>query len=327
MRASFLATLAWATLIQAGCFRGICSTNSFDLTITPNPDWMQRLPDDVEISALSIPGTHDSMTFFLGGKDKYDKNQCQNANLKQQLESGIRYIDISARRDHSEIRGYAGNDLIFKYLGDVLLTIMDFLDEHPGEGLIMRLHRDSWPIDNYRSFERVIASKYLASNSPLCQRVRKHLYTHKIDGQYKLPKLGGLRGKVLILQDFSTTTPGRFGIPWKSDTMVVSDWKVATKFFGLSAKWEAVESSLMQANIESKNKLHITHNSINHGIDPHEAAGGPMENKQGMNDRLADFLELGVTTRIGIVVMDFPGDHLAQQIIKMNTPPYAPSSH
>src|SRR5438874_2499396 len=54
-----------------------------------NSDWMGALPDQLRLSELSIPGTHDSMSFHGG-----DAVQTQSMPLSTQLESGIRVLDI-----------------------------------------------------------------------------------------------------------------------------------------------------------------------------------------------------------------------------------------
>ncbi len=60
--------------------------------LTHNPDWMGKLKDDVKLSQLSIPGTHDTMSRF-GGVFV----ETQTLTLANQLESGIRLLDIRCR--------------------------------------------------------------------------------------------------------------------------------------------------------------------------------------------------------------------------------------
>jgi hypothetical protein len=69
---------------------------------TATRDWMRSLPDSTPLSAISIPGTHDSAALH-GGLAA----QCQSWTIKDQLEAGIRFIDVRCRsklsfgvRDH-----------------------------------------------------------------------------------------------------------------------------------------------------------------------------------------------------------------------------------
>ena len=50
---------------------------------------MTALRDDLRLSELSIPGTHESMARF-----GTDYAECQSMTLADQLQSGIRVLDI-----------------------------------------------------------------------------------------------------------------------------------------------------------------------------------------------------------------------------------------
>ncbi len=62
--------------------------------LTSNPEWMSDLNNSLLISELSIPGTHDSMTFKGDLASGAAMAQCQVISLEQQLEAGIRSLDI-----------------------------------------------------------------------------------------------------------------------------------------------------------------------------------------------------------------------------------------
>ncbi|MCB2615736.1 phosphatidylinositol-specific phospholipase C, partial [Listeria monocytogenes] len=61
--------------------------------------WMSALPDTTNLAALSIPGTHDTMSYHGDITWTLTKPlaQPQTMSLYQQLEAGIRYIDIRAK--------------------------------------------------------------------------------------------------------------------------------------------------------------------------------------------------------------------------------------
>ena len=54
-------------------------------------DWMAALPDDTPLSALVIPGTHDSATQYV---QLAFFSKCQALSVGEQLEAGFRYLDI-----------------------------------------------------------------------------------------------------------------------------------------------------------------------------------------------------------------------------------------
>ena len=123
---------------------------------------MSHLPDNVSVAALSIPGTHDTLTDRLWELG-YTRLQCQNWDLETQLEAGIRYIDVRARlntsyhdsRDSGEEKDAdrPGTLLIYhssaytRYtFTDVMTTVSSFLDANPSETIIMRLKREGGPV-------------------------------------------------------------------------------------------------------------------------------------------------------------------------------------
>lgn len=55
-------------------------------------DWMKNLPDNIYISQLSIPGTHDSGTG--NGVALAAFSQCQDIPVSQQWAAGIRAFDL-----------------------------------------------------------------------------------------------------------------------------------------------------------------------------------------------------------------------------------------
>ncbi|KAL5600996.1 uncharacterized protein BROUX77_005245 [Berkeleyomyces rouxiae] len=322
---SRLAFLAWATLSHAGHFENTLSHYSFDLNEAFYPKWMASIPDDVQVSSLSIPGTHSSMSSVLV---KNIQVQCQNLPLIHQLHSGIRYIDVVGRLHKTDTTDH---DLILIFhrgyyteysLDSILLYAFDFLDENPSEGLIMRFQKDTWFSGSNKAFEDAVKG-YLASNSESGQRAKNRLYIPTRADGFSPPTMGQLRGKLMILQDFPTKTPGRFGIPWGSSALSVSNWKYVFGDPGKAIKWRFVQSGIQSAATEEENKLHLTHASTTFGAVPYKVAGGKTRQEKGMNDRLGDYLNEMAPRRTGIVVMDFPGKHLVGSIIKLNAPLYS----
>ena len=60
---------------------------------------MNYISNCTRINQINIPGTHDSETYAVGSNGrfksiKYLFRQTHSLNMKNQLESGIRYLDI-----------------------------------------------------------------------------------------------------------------------------------------------------------------------------------------------------------------------------------------
>jgi hypothetical protein len=69
--------------------------HSQNLGETSHPDWMGLLPDGANLAALSIPGTHDTMAWGVT-----PVANTQDSDLSEQLNSGIRALDIRAEARH-----------------------------------------------------------------------------------------------------------------------------------------------------------------------------------------------------------------------------------
>ena len=116
---------------------------------------MAALPDSVKMTHMSLPGTHDTMTY----KTFREKNVLygsvttgtQFMTLKEQLESGIRVLDIRVRDRRNWgpkdvfVHGatlpiYHGPLFAGSYFGpDVLKACTAFLKAHPTETIFMRV--------------------------------------------------------------------------------------------------------------------------------------------------------------------------------------------
>jgi 1-phosphatidylinositol phosphodiesterase len=85
---------------------------------------------------------------------------------------------------------------------DVLGTSVQFLQEHPSETILMRVKQEHEPVDNTRSFAATF--EYYRNQAA---------YTQFIWRGTTLPTLQQVRGKIVILDDFSG---GWYGINWGS---------------------------------------------------------------------------------------------------------------
>ncbi len=199
---------------------------------TSNPKWMTGMRDDVLLSELSIPGTHDTMSFYGG-----DIVQTQSMPLPNQLESGIRVLDIRCRHIADVFAIHHG--LVFQkvFFGDVLNMVIDFLKKNPGETVLMRVKEEYEPANNTQTFEETFREHYWETYK-----------THIWQGTSDNPKLGDLRGKIVILQDFSASQ--KYGISYGSFS--IQDEYNLTTNWDLYSKWLEVKDQLKKANEATK---------------------------------------------------------------------------
>jgi 1-phosphatidylinositol phosphodiesterase len=279
---------------------------------------MTSLPDSLNLTDLSIPGTHDTMTSVVVGP----VYQCQNHHLGTQLESGLRYFDIRARLNNNGLLIYHQDQYTQHSYTEVLTTFFSFLETNPGETILMRLKEESTPINSTIDF--LTAFNYYRLNSTLtspgCQ---KHFWMPSNPGTTTIPTLGSLRSKILILQNFGSD-PAEYGIKWESPLLSIEDnYDIPDLDKGLDEKFESVKEGLMNAGNgteEGDGRLYLSHLSASVGVLPIEAASGTKNGSVvGINDRTGKWLkgEEG-KGKTGVVIIDFPGRELIEEILGRN---------
>lgn len=306
------------------CYKGYTSAYSFDAYHAHHPRWMTAIPDDVNLTSLSIPGTHDTMTY---GMPENEHLQCQIWNLTTQLNAGLRYFDIRARLQDDELKIYHSSGFTGFSYTDVLVPMFDFLDENPGETIIMRLKEEGVPIGDHNtiSFEDALI-KHHESSPVTSPGASKHLYHY--NQTEPLPNLGALRSRIFLLQNFVSKDQEKspYGLIWEGPQMALEDLWIIPDIHHLVDKWNAIRSALEAATRAPLNNtlLYLAHISASVGVLPIEAAAGP-KNKAvvGMNDLTGQWLRdfsahRGVSARIGVVIIDFPGRKLIDAVLRWN---------
>ncbi|KAL2885164.1 1-phosphatidylinositol phosphodiesterase [Ceratocystis lukuohia] len=282
----------------------------FDLDEAHKADWMDTIVDDVSLTALSIPGTHNSMTDIV----ESNYSQTQNMPLDQQLIAGIRYIDIRCRYTHHDMMIYNGRAATGYNLEYVLTTLFNFLDHHPSEAIILHIQKRG-RLDNSKAFLRSMEGHF-GSDSEFGQRHIQYLYSGYDDND-GIPTLGEVRGKVVILHDYKSSSPALYGIPWNSDTVSSYNPRLTVSPLLLNRRWDAIKTHLSRGRSQDLTKLRITYTTPSAGVKPINFAtrnrGGV-----GMNRLLGHYLSLEKGNCFGVVVMDFPGYFLVDQILKLN---------
>ncbi|KAJ3565262.1 hypothetical protein NPX13_g7572 [Xylaria arbuscula] len=121
-----------AIYIQAGGCLAIFSSAHLS-------SWMREIRDEYPLTALSLPGTHNSPTCHVA----LPSVRCQAVGVRDQLENGVRFLDVrvNVSQDDSALTlvhsafpiSLTGN----KYFKELVDTIYAFLDANPSEAIIM----------------------------------------------------------------------------------------------------------------------------------------------------------------------------------------------
>ncbi len=152
-------------------------------------DWLKLLSDKLYISEINIPGTHDSCTFRV----QFSLfSKCQSKTVKEQLNSGIRFLDIRVEKECDKLKLVhdiadcrSPVNLRKKlYLEDVINDCKFFLRENPTETILLSYKRDDGA-NQEKTFD-IFFKNYL-NNDPIW-------YTEN-----RIPLLKEVRGKIVLL--------------------------------------------------------------------------------------------------------------------------------
>ncbi|MFC4494302.1 phosphatidylinositol-specific phospholipase C [Streptomyces ovatisporus] len=267
-------------------------TASAAATRAPVPDaWMSQLPDGALLRELTIPGTHNS-----GARHGGPWTECQNTGIGEQLSAGIRFLDVRCRLFEGSFTIHHGPSYQHLNFDDVLGSCRDFLSVRPSETVLMRVKQE-YSEESAESF-RAVFDDYLDG------RGWRSLF--QLDTS--LPTLGGARGKVVLLGD-SDGLPGvRYGDGALFD--IQDDYMAEPE-----AKYPLVADHFRKAAAQP-GKLYVNFVST-------AALLPPRSNADRLNPRVRDLLtspDNASWTGLGIVPMDYPGEHAVVEALLAHQP-------
>ncbi|KAF2722655.1 PLC-like phosphodiesterase [Polychaeton citri CBS 116435] len=159
--------------------------------------WMREFKDETPLSALSIPGTHNSPTCHKA----LPSVRCQAVRPREQLENGVRFFDIRVQPMNPDDPKDDNLQLVHgvfpisltgpKYFRHLVDMTHEFLKENPSETIIFSLKREG--TGN-------------ATDQQLSQILRQHYTAERTDKWYtepRVPHLGEARGKIVLLRRFA----------------------------------------------------------------------------------------------------------------------------
>lgn len=176
-------------------------------------DWMRNLKDDVLLSEINIPGTHDSAAIHSGWI--HTMYACHNQSVTKQLNAGIRLLDVRIKIKqgksgiefmtcHGNFGGSAGLNE-YQSLSSFLDECKDFLRIHSGETIIMSLKIDD---DEVKEPETALPElKKLLAQYPVRDGNRKDLGTLK-----------DARGKIILFNRINQDKAFGYPITWDNNT-------------------------------------------------------------------------------------------------------------
>ena len=285
-------------------------------------DWMAALPDDMLLSEIVIPGTHDSGTQYV---QLAFFSKCQSLGIYDQLAAGYRYLDIRLGVDqHNDIlrlmHGFTkcktGNFSVDSlYLDAVLDDCYRFLDEHPGETILFAVKQEHGD-ESVADFENML-------DACIQEKESYWLLTDTV------PALGQARGKLVLLRRYAdeANLGERSGIPflWTNQSgsedlslnVCAEDNGAYTLYvqdryeYGAEDKWSAFEAGMSAARAGRTEGDIALHFLSTKGT---AAYGHPRHYAKALNDKL---LRANLALD-GWVIVDFASAPLAERIYSAN---------
>ncbi|MFK0257392.1 phosphatidylinositol-specific phospholipase C [Streptomyces sp. NPDC090445] len=267
--------------------------HSLDTGTRGTQDWMAGLGDSTALQRMTIPGTHDS-----GARRGGFCVACQNTSIAEQLDSGIRFLDVRCRVTGGSFAIHHGSFQQGLMFGDVLAACRDFLAAHPRETVLMRV-RQEYSTESDAVFCAVF-------DDYLDRRGRRPLF--RIADA--LPALGQARGRVVLLADNAGLPGLRYGDD-DGGVFDIQDDRNAEPF----AKRGLIENHFRKA-VQQPGRLFVNHTSTSAYLPPRW-------NSDRLNPQVHAFVDGAETagrTGLGIVPMDFPNTRsgLAASLVRHN---------
>lgn len=271
-------------------------------------NWMSAFSDQVRITDLSIPGTHNSaarIEYFPGTAE------CQDLSITDQLKAGVRYFDIRCRHIGNAFVIHHGEVYQKISFNDVLTQCLSFLKSNPSETILMSMKEEHTATGNTRSFEQTFNS-YVEKNPS------------KWNLDKDLSKLGALRGKIKLIRRFSATVPkGVQATSWKNNTTFSINTSDASlkvqdyyKVTDIDSKWDDMKAMLLEAKKDTTNRLYINYGS---GYKP-LLFGIPSITKisNAINPKTVSFLNANKRGKYGVIALDFISSATSKLIVNSN---------
>ncbi|MCQ2458479.1 MAG: Cna B-type domain-containing protein [Clostridia bacterium] len=209
-----VALLALVLVTVAMGFAGTAQAGSSKYALhNQNLNWMEYLPDTMQISQINIPGTHDSGTFGVaaamaaGAKAQYD-------SIPDQLNAGIRFFDIRLFLNRNITSSTDEEDLGLSHgpstcyttehgwtvltLEHVFTYASDFVKNHPSEVVILEIRKESAAFYEEQIMERInriMVNYHHGHKNTKWSRIQCYNKGETV------PTLGQVRGKVIVINE------------------------------------------------------------------------------------------------------------------------------
>lgn len=173
--------------------------------------WMRELGDGWPLSALSVPGTHNSPTCHVA----LPSVRCQAVGVREQLDNGVRFLDLRVSASRGD-----GNDSLAlvhsvfpvslggnRYLAGLLDELYAFLDDNPSEALIVSLKREGTGRGTDQDLSQHLFRRYCGGgkgdDADDKEKEAAAAAARRWFTEPRIPTLGEARGRIVLLRRFN----------------------------------------------------------------------------------------------------------------------------
>lgn len=273
--------------------------------------------------SYNLVGTHDCATKYVMFSRA---TKCQNMTIAEQLESGVRVLDIRVAPLFGKLALVHAVALIFKnkskrllWLDDVLNDCYDFLNNNPREVIVFQFKSDFFDSELLeKKCAKIFYNKYIKGNE------------NRWFLENRVPTLDEARGKLVLLRrctahkgadknnfgiDFSKWVDQDTAIPdslvLKTNSADNAEFLIQDRYkYGAKERWEKCIEPMFGSSGEFDGRYKLLYTSTSGG-------GNPEENAGYINKRILS-LELEKGKYYGIVYFDFVTGELVKKIRETN---------
>lgn len=269
-------------------------------------DWMANIDGKKYLNELSIPGSHDTCALY---EPLRQLAQCQNYTVCDQLNMGVRYLDLRVNVVKSNL--VISHGPIFQGItfDQVMEQCYYFLSKNPSEAVIVSLKHELIARDKNNEF-----------NTLFLKRLSCHRKEWFIEN--RIPQLSEVRGKLVLLNRVKDLGIGiNASENWihNGTSMIEHDgfrlhiqdkFKIET----LEEAWELAKNHFQSLTKESNGKKVLSIN-FHSGV-----FGYPHVKKVAnyVNDYFLKF-DLGKLSHLGVAVFDFITPEICNRVISANS--------
>lgn len=277
--------------------------------------WMKYIPDNVLVSDLSIPGTHDAATSSVSGLFS-SKAKCQSLTIANQLPIGVRAFDLRPAGDFNLYHSTYSTGVSW---AGAMSAMFAYMDSYPTEGCITIIRNES----EKSSWDNSKVAPYLQENG------QGRLVNFK-----KNLTVGELRGKILIMSrnTYDNGPIGGYIGNWSDNE---SEHTSASFYIGSESETLWLQDNYNSAS-NASNKATIVNNMvtkckskpintwmINHASFAGSLLTSPESNAKTINPSVVSHINNN-PGNVGIIPMDYAGnsgasgDQLVNAVINQN---------